>query len=242
MAKKYLLSLFALLSLWGGCRKPGCLGAAGHVITSERPLGTFGKLILGDNVNVILTQGAEEKMRIEAPENLVADITSSITDGILTIGNAADCRWARDPAEKINVQLFFKDLSQINYNGSGNITNTDTLRLDGLQIETSVGAGNIELTVDNKYLGAYIFEESAGIKLHGRALSCYTYTNARGQADMSDFTVNNMVIEYGGLADTHVHVTDTLDAIIYYKGNIRYKGDPFVKKALYYSTGKLVRE
>lgn len=234
--------IILLLLLWGGCRKPGCLGSAGPSSSLERPLPPFDKIVLEDNVNLILSQGTEEKMRVTGPQNLIPDISADVAGGILTLSNRADCRWARDPDEKVTVQLFFKDLRNLNYNGSGDITNTDTLRLDGLQIQTSVGAGNIDLTLDNNYTGAYIFEEGAGITLHGRSSTCFTYTNARGQADMSDFTVRKMVIEYGGLADTHINVTDSLDAIIYYKGNIRYKGNPFISRSTYYDTGKLVQE
>jgi hypothetical protein len=57
---------------------------------------------------------------------------------------------------------------------------------------------------------------------------------------MRDFIVKRMVIEYGGLADTYVHVTEDLNAILYYKGNIYYKGNPAISQNISYSTGKLI--
>jgi hypothetical protein len=95
--------------------------------------------------------------------------------------------------------------------------------------------------MDNKYTGAYIMLENAGIKLHGKSETCFTYTNARGLADMRDFTVKKMVIEYGGLADTRVNVTEDLNAILYYKGNILYKGNPVISNNISYGSGKLVK-
>jgi hypothetical protein len=241
MKKISTIPVFILLLLFTGCKKPGCLGNPGRVITSTRPLSPFTELLLEDNINLVLVQGNEEKMEIEAPENMVPNIISTISGGKLTLQNETDCRWARNPDEKINVRLYFKTLGKIDYEGSGDITNTDTLRLDALQIETTFGAGSINLTVDNGYTGAYIFRESADITLHGKTDVCFTYTNARGQTDMADFVVKKMVIEYGGLGDTHVNVTDELNAIIFFKGNIYYKGSPVITRSTYYSTGTLIR-
>jgi hypothetical protein len=229
-----------LTAFFNSCNKPGCLGSAGAVNATTLSLTSFNQVVLNNNINLILTQGTEEKMVIEAPKNIIPGIIGKIEENILTISNSNECRWARDPDEKITVHLYFKTLTDILYNGSGNITNTDTLRLDHLQFETSEGAGSISLTVDNHYTGSYILQESADITWHGKSDVCFTYTNSRGNADMSDFIVKKMVIEYGGLGDTHVNVTEDLDVIIFYKGNIYYKGTPVISRAVYYSTGKLL--
>jgi hypothetical protein len=241
MKRSCLLFSCIIIILFTGCKKPGCIGNAGTVIKITRPLSTFNELVLDNNINLVLTQGSEEKIEIEAPKNIEPNIKATIAGNILTIMNDADCRWARDPDEKINVRLYFKDLREIDYRGSGNITNTDTLRLDHLSIGSNTGAGNINLTVDNKYTGSYILLESAGITWHGKSEVCFTYTNARGQSDMRDFAVKKMVIEYGGLGDTYVNVTDDLDAILYYKGNIYYKGNPTITRNTQYSSGKLIK-
>ena len=242
MKRIFIYALIACsTSLLIGCEKPGCFGSAGEVITTTRSLNPFKQLILDDNINLVLTQDGTERMTIEAPENITTNISAYVTDNILTIENKTDCRWARDAGEKINVHLYFKDLTNIEYKGSGNISNTDTLRLDGLKIETALGAGDIELTVDNRYTGAYIFQESAKIRLHGKTETCYTYTNSRGETDLADLQVKKMVIEYGGLLNTTVNVSDELDAIIYYKGNINYRGDPVISRSLYYNSGRLIK-
>ena len=229
-----------MLLLFSTCKKPGCFGSAGPVTTTTRPLTSFNELVLSDNVNLILIQDTVEKMEIEAPQNIVANITGNISQNILTVSNTTDCRWARDANEKINVRLFFKDLEKIDYRGSGTLTNNDTLKLDALHIESNTGAGNISLTLDTRYTGAYIFFENAGITLHGKSETCFTYTNNRGIADMSDFVVKKMVIEYSGFGDTHINVTDELSAVIFHKGNIYYKGNPVITKLISHSTGRLI--
>ena len=237
----FMLITFCLFLLIGGCKKPGCLGAAGNQQVLTRTLAPFNELLLTDNINLLLTQGTQEKIIIEAPENMIPNISSDIIDNKLTIANNADCRWARDPAEKINVQLFFTNLKKIVYKGSGNITNTDTLRLAAFEVHTDDGAGNIVLTMDNSYTGAYNgSDDNVEMLLYGRTDVCYTYTNSRGKTDMRDFVVKKMVIEFEGLSDTYINVTEELTATIFHKGNILYKGTPVITQALYHSSGRLI--
>jgi hypothetical protein len=196
--------------------------------------------VLDDNINLVLTQGTEERMEIEGPQNQIPNITSNISNGLLTISNNGDCRWARDPGEKINVHLFFRDLHKIDYRGSGNITNTDTLRLDSLRFESAEGAGDISLTVDNRVTISYILLENAFITWHGKSNTCYMYTTERGKTDMRDFSVKSMWINYQGIDDAYVTVSDYLSVNINFKGNIYYKGNPIVE-ANYYNLGRAIR-
>jgi hypothetical protein len=235
----YLLFIILISLLWG-CKKPGCLGNAGDYITATVTLGTFNKVILENNIDLVLTQGYEEKIVIKAPKNIVPNITTGISNGILTISNSGNCRWARSPGEKVSVQLFFKKINKIIYEGSGDITNTDTLKLDTLQFEANEGAGNVSLTVNNKLTESYVLLENTDIKWHGKTENCIMYNNPKGKTDMSDFSVRNMWVTYGGVVDCYVNVSEYLQAIIEYKGNIYYRGNPVVQ-ASYYNLGRLIQ-
>ena len=237
-----IVQLALSLCIFVSCKKPGCFGGGGTVTTIDHTLSSFDEIILSDNINLVLIQDSTVHIKITAPENIQPNIDFHVENNILTIGNGTECEWLRNPDEKVTAELSFKNIKKIDYRGSGNVSNTGTLHLDALYIGSSEGAGNIELTVDNRYIGAYIYQENAEIILHGKTQSCYTYTNARGKIDFSDLTARQMVIEYGSLADTYIHVTDTLDATIYYKGNLFLTGNPVIKRSNYYNTGRLIPE
>jgi hypothetical protein len=236
----FLIQITIAVSFYS-CEKPGCLGSAGSVASEERVLTPFSQLTLEDNIDLLLIQGDTEKIEITAPENIIPNIQTLISDGMLTVSNKADCRWMRSADEKIKVRLYFKELSLISYEGSGNITNSDTLKLSSLRLNSETGAGNIELTVDNQSTAAIILKENAGMILHGRTEYCETYTNARGLLNLEDLAVKRMYIIYSGLADTHVQVSEVLDATIRYKGNVYYKGNPLITRSDYFSSGKLIK-
>lgn len=238
---RVLFILIYLLVLAQGCRKPGCIGKAGAVTTRQADPGEFNSVKLLSNIDLVLVQGTSNKLEISGPSNILPEISFIVTDGVLTLNNEASCRWARDPDERISVRLTFTSLVKLAYEGSGNVTNEDTLKLDGLLVESYEGAGDVELTVDNGYTGVFSHLDNPTIIMHGSSDRCNTYTSARGITDLADFRVKNMVIDYGGLADTRVNVSETLDVILYYKGNVYYKGNPVVRQLGKYSTGEVIR-
>ncbi|RYY53797.1 MAG: hypothetical protein EOO09_16735 [Chitinophagaceae bacterium] len=237
---KLFTILFLIANLGWSCSKPGCLGKAGPSQTLTRELGAFSSIRLEGNVNLVLVQDNGSAAAITGPVNIIENISTTIVDGQLLIGNETSCRWARDPGEEVTVRLSFTSLDFLDYAGSGSVTNVDTLRLDNLKIESYTGAGDVELTVDNRYTGVFVHLENAGVTMHGRSVQCNTYTNSRGLTDLRDLEVEHLFIEYGGLADTYVNVTGTLDAILYYKGNVYYRGNPVITRDQHYSTGRLI--
>ena len=233
--------LFALTWLFlAACKKETCFGKAGSLITATRALSAFHEIDVYDNINVILVQDSLEKIELVAPEHLEPNITSQIENGILSIKNETACTWLRHASEKTTAYVHLKKLDKILYAGSGAVTSSNTLLADNLTIYSERGAGNVELTVKAVQTFSYITDENADIILHGSSDVCFSYTASRGTIDFSDFAVKKMVIEYGGVRDATIHVTEDLNAIIYFKGNLYYKGMPAITKNEVHSSGQLI--
>lgn len=237
---RYLLFLLFIAAANTGCKKPGCTGNAGSVSRQERLLPAFSKLKLQDNIDLVLIQSDESKIEILGPQNIIANVQTVVQNEELIISNRTDCRWLRDANEKITARLFLKNITNLEYEGSGNVRNTDTLRLGSLWINSEIGAGNVELTVDISNLGVIILKENASMIMHGITRHVTTYTNARGILNLSDLKAENMYMIYSGLADTHIQVSGELEAIIRYRGDVYCKGNPVLKNTEYYSSGRLI--
>ena len=238
--KHHCLFFLIFIVLAAGCRRESCFGEAGAVVRTSRAATAFHEIAVYDNVNVVLTQDTVDRIAVEAPQHLQPNITTTIENGVLTLKNAGTCTWLRNPSEAITVYVHLKKLEKILYAGSGNITSTNTLVADDLWFYSEEGAGNIEVWLNAVQTFSYIMDENADITLHGTTDRCWSYTNARGSIDFSDFVVKQMVIEYGGVRDATINVTDDLNSIIYYKGNLYYKGTPNVSKDEVHSTGRLI--
>jgi len=239
MRKPFLFVALTWL-FFTACKKESCLGEAGSVVTVTRATSTFHQIDVYDNIDVILIQDSIEKIELVAPQHLEPNIITQIENGVLRIKNEASCTWLRRASEKATAYVHLKKLDRIDYAGSGAVSSSNTLLADNLTIYSERGAGNIELTVKAVQTFSYIMDENADIILHGSSDVCYSYTGSRGTIGFSDFTVKKMVIEYGGVRDATIHVTEDLNAILYYKGNVYYKGLPVITKNEVHSSGQLI--
>src|SRR3954447_1020153 len=91
------------------CKKPGCFAGGGSVTTVSHSLGAFSEIVLNDNINLVLTQGSTEELKVTAPENIQPNIIANIENGVLTISNTTECEWLRNPDEKITAELSFQN-------------------------------------------------------------------------------------------------------------------------------------
>jgi len=232
--------LFVLLCL-AACQKPGCLESAGATSSVERPVSAFHQIDLYDHIDLILTQDSVEKIRVEAGSNIQPNIVTVVSNGVLTIEDNTSCTWLRQPSERVRVHVSFKTLDLLNYNGSGRVTNSDTLELPQLEVSAETGAGYVVLSVHTQLLRAFIDHENAHFTIRGTADACHAYTNSRGTLDLSGLQVRRYHMRYGAIKDTYIRVSEQLEAEIYFTGNVYYKGDPLIT-TIYHDRGRLIKQ
>ncbi len=237
---KNIFFFLVCILVFNHCKKPGCFKDAGNIISQQRAATSFNQVDIFDNINLVLTQDTIEKISVEAGANILANIITDISDNVLTIKNTTDCKWLRNPSEKINVYLSIKHLIRINYNASGNITSTNTIRADGITFHTDNGAGNIDIDMNAKRVYVYIFNDNTDMIFRGNSDSCYAYTGERGTIDFRNFIVKHQKVGYGSIRDGYVHATESLHVIMYFKGTLFYKGNPQRVTTEYLSTGQVI--
>ncbi len=210
------------------------------VVTTHRALTAFNKIELYDNINLILIQDTVAFMDIVAGSTITKAISAIVPDSTLIIKNTSSFKWLQIPSEKIKVFLHFTQLENIAYYGSGTITSANALHLNSLQIESSKGAGTIELTLNAVTTQIVIRNEDADIILHGKSDACVVYNTPKGTIDLRDFAVADMDINQLSIQDAYVNVTHSLKGEIQYKGNVYYKGNPSFISVKTYNEGRLV--
>jgi len=238
---KVIFTIFFLSFFFASCTKNGCLEEAGSRVTTVRNGATIREIRLFDNIDLVLKQDTAEKISVSAGNNLEPFIETSFEKEVLTIRNNLQCQWLRDPAEAITVYVSVKNLEKLYYEGSGNVGSENTILADNFTFYTELGAGNIDLTLDARQTFSYIMDESTDLTLRGSSEAMWSYTNSRGSIDFSNFEVRKMVIEYGGVRDANINVTTELNAILYFKGNLYYKGNPVITQNKQHSSGRLIK-
>jgi hypothetical protein len=240
--QKILLNILISCSfLLVQCKKSGCFESAGTITTTDRVLLPFTKIHLNDDINLVLTQSEEPTVKVEAGQNLQPNITTIVKDSTLIIKNTTSCDWVRKPNETINVSVSIPNLKRIDYDGSGTITATNTIKADTVIIYSYLGAGNIELQLNAKHTTVHLQGQNADVTLHGKSDYCYTLIHPRSSIYLSDFEVKDMDIVYVGVRDAFVNVTNRLNAYVCHLGNIYYKGNPNTVVPTYFSSGRLIK-
>jgi len=229
------------MAAMAGCKKLAFFESAGTITTQTHPLSFFNQIRLYDNIDLYLTQDTAEYITIEAGEKLQPYISAIVDSNILTLRNTVGGKWLRQPNETIKVYAHFKELINLEYAGSGNVLSTDTIYAGTITLRSTNGAGNMEVTLKANRTFVNIARETADFIFHGQSDSCYTYVNARGSIDFSDFKVKALHIDYGSLRDAYVNVSDGLYALMYFKGNLYYKGNPAIVDTTNYSTGRVIK-
>lgn len=230
-----VLLIFAV-TLFSTCKKSSvldCFNNTGKIEKTERPVSYFHTIRLNDNVNLHLVQSNQDKLVLEAGTNLMRKIVTEVSeDSVLTISNENSCNWVRSYNKPINVYLNVKYLRYIEYRSVGNITNTDTLRLDSLQIDIFEGAGEIKLTLRTYVCAVNLHYGTADVILNGKGVANIFYLLGAGKIDAREFEADHVYLRNWSSNDMFVWADKFLSAEIKGLGNVYYKGKPGIESSL----------
>lgn len=91
----YILTLF----LFFACESENandCFQKTGAIIQQEIVVGAFDKILVNRDVELIIKDGATQKVVVETGENLLNDVTIIVEDGKLTLTDNNTCNYVRD--------------------------------------------------------------------------------------------------------------------------------------------------
>jgi hypothetical protein len=246
--KKYLKIFFFLLAIIetnciSSCKKENrwdCIKRTGNIVTETRTLPPFTKIYVKDNINVIITQGNKQEVKVEAGNNLISLIKTEVTDGELRIENKNRCNWTRSYKNATsNVFVTMPTLQYITHYGTGKITSTDTIYCDVLDILTR-SSGNVELTVNANKVFHHL-HETADVTIRGKSIMQGVYHVGEGYLYASDLQTNITWSTSIASGNEYLNAKDFLAVTIDWVGDIYYVGNPSTLEVKGTGTGKLYK-
>jgi hypothetical protein len=210
------------------CNKEGgkCFTNTGSIMTQERVVADFDSIALYDNVDLILTQDTANRVNVEAGQNIIAGISTTVTNHMLVIHNLNNCNWLRSYESPIRVHVCVKNLMKVHYESAGNITSTNTIHANNLHIDLWGGCGVVDLDV-NINIGTFIQHMgTADMVLRGQCNVSSVYAGDYGKLQLSGMATGYTFVKNAGSNDCFVSVSKVLDATIGSIGNIYYSGNP----------------
>ncbi len=201
---------------------------SGNVTTEERQVSGFNQVSLSGSGDMTIIQGDQEKLVIEAEDNILPLIQTEVRGNELRIGfkNGVSV----STTQPIRYTLYAKDLSLVNVSGSGNIS-TDSLQTQDLRLGVS-GSSNMNIQNLNANSLNVTVSGSGNFDLSGQANTQDINISGSGNYRAGDLESSNVTIIVSGSGDATVWVKDELTARISGGGNVKYYGQPRVQQTV----------
>jgi hypothetical protein len=227
MKTMYLLAATLLLS---ACVRFGDLHDAtkgsGTSATETRTVTGFTKISLEGAMDVFVTQGANESVRIEADDNLLKLITTDVSGGELELSSSESI----DPVTPIKVYITARSLDGLSIAGSGKIVTETPFTTKDFDASIA-GSGDIQANVIAEQIDASI-AGSGNVILKGSTNSASVSVAGSGDVRGFDLAAKSASVDIAGSGDCEISASEQLTGNIMGSGSIYYKGDPKVMRSI----------
>jgi hypothetical protein len=184
---------------------------SGVVVEEERSVSGFNRISFEGIGKLIITQGDEESLLIEAEDNIMPLIETRVRGRTLQIsfdGNRFEN--IIRPTEPVRFHLTVTDLEGVFLSGLGDI--------DAMQIEVE----SLDVTLSG----------AGSITVSGEARQQDVNVSGAGAYDAADLESEVADINLSGAGSATVWVTESLDVNISGLGSVSYYGDPEVEQSV----------
>lgn len=240
------LILAAIVALAGfflsSCGKNDCLKSAGKQTKEVRELEAFKQVEIYNVFNVYLKSDTVNQVTIEAGENLLENIETSVVDGVLTIRDQNTCDFVKGYAPK-NLYISVDTLSEVIIHDGVRLYTIDTLEFNTLKIKFLSQIGYCDLLLNGYSFQLQVWYASGDFKLGGKAK--YSYLDCE---ELAFFYAEELETDFcnvfqNSMGDCYVKTNGELKVQIEDSGNIYYSGVPSeIIMADTSGTGKLIKK
>lgn len=231
-----LLVIFGLIL--GGCARENVYGS-GRVVTEERPVGRFEDLTLEGPLEVHLKQGAAAALTIEAEDNVMRIVETSVSGATLHVKIRNSVNLKR--FKPIHVYVQSEKYRKIIFSGSGSLSGNgnDTIRTPSFSYEIN-GSADARLKLDANEVRVWV-NGSGNLGLDGKTTDYTSEINGSGNIHAAGLEAAKARIKINGSGEQLIWVTGQLDATISGSGNIKYKGTPGTVNTSVSGSGKIFK-
>jgi len=214
----------------------------GDVTTQEREVPSFDAIKVGCAINLFVSQGDKQSVKVVTDENLQDRITTKISNKTLSLS----CDNIRD-ASKMDVYVTAVNLTKIDASGASKVTGEGPLKSEDfglymsgaakatLNIETSTfnnetsGAANNTITLTAKTANTEV-SGAGNLTLKGSAENHNTEVSGAGNLKALEFITDNTDADVSGAGNAQIMARKLLKADISGAGNITYFDKDNIKK------------
>jgi hypothetical protein len=205
----------------------------GKVVSQTRDVPQFTGVKVGSGIDVFLTQGDNQRVVVEADENLQEWIRTEVNGSVLHIYTDKNIRLAKTK----RVDITCKMLDRIDISSAGDVTAVNRFKADKLDIDMN-SAGDLNLEVEANEISISISSAGNAV-LKGKTDTLNADLSSAGDLNAYDLEAKYGDISVSSAGSARVFVTDEASFHSSSAGDIDYKGEPRMKEIHTSSAGSV---
>lgn len=247
--KKYLIILIVILVACDSSDAPDCLRVAGNREVRFFSVSEFNSIRIEDNINLVIRQGDEIKVSVEAGKNLFEEIKVVVEGNTLVITNDSSCELFRN-YEDVTALVSAPNISEIRNASIGNVYSEGILNYPVLSLGSNTNGG-----IDNvKKSGDFIVELNCDLLIaEANGFSRYFVSGIAREARIvftdelplfegANFFVDDIVVFQRSANIMRVNPLNSIRGEIRGTGNIIAVNRPEIVEVDEFFTGRLIFE
>lgn len=217
----FLTGIISISGLFASCTlMTGGIRGDGNVLKETRKVSSFNGIDIAGSFEIILKQGDNESVVVEADANLLPIIKTEVIGSVLTI----DTKKSVHDATTMKVNITFKSLKDIDVSGSVDITTENRINVPELNIDASgASEAKMEMAVSHLDLDC---SGASKLKFWGSATDVKMQLSGASDIFAYDLLAENYNLEISGAGNAQINVSKKLRAEISGAGSVKYKGSP----------------
>lgn len=196
---------------------------SGDIVVEERILSDFDRVVAEGSLELIIGQGTEQYVEVEADDNLLPYIRTSVRGGELRISSTRSFRTRHD----IKVYITLTELEALQIRGSGDVYGKTAISGSELDLEID-GSGDVDMELYYNEIDSEI-NGSGNFRLSGETVEQDIRINGSGDYKAADLYSVEADVNINGSGNSVVSVSDYLRAEIKGSGDIIFYGSPSVE-------------
>jgi hypothetical protein len=211
---------------------------SGAIVSAEKNVSSFIRLHVSVGGTIELVQADEEKVIIEADENLQEYI--EVVNSGRTLYINTDAKWRTPGFSKLNIKIYYRQLYNI-YNGceNGVLTCANTLTSsEPVEIKIFSDKSSSRLNVNApavKLITACVGD----VEIEGACNVLEIKAKSQGNLFARKMIAKNVVLKNYSEGNLEIYASETLVISNYGEGNISYWGDGLLKDIKHNGEGEV---
>lgn len=193
-----------------------------------RSVNSFSKIDVSDGIDLYLTQGDEEIVRVEADADIIDRIITEVEGETLHIylKNKYSWNWTWNKSRKVFVT--FDDLTALNASAGSDVVAETEVKVEQISISSSSGS-DVKFQHLNSETVSVEASSGADVALSGKTISLTADSSSGSDIDCQNLIAEVARVNASSGSDIIICVTQSLKATANSGGDIRYKGRPAQK-------------